>query len=193
MPILCDTSVILMLIRIAPDMFLDNNYGCCTIRLVRDELFRTHKFKTKYPWRSEYKAHIRCLTMEVAESEEVQRYLNAIQALTSRGIVNEKTGREFGLSHVDKVFLSCALANGLKISTGEKEMKLFAAQEFGKQFKGWISPLGMINSWIRSTLIRWDDLHQSILREWEKDNEHAQPQRQKGVFRKLTGIRYPGP
>jgi hypothetical protein len=94
---------------------------------------------------------------------------------------------------VDKVFLSCALANRLKIATGEKEMKLFAAQEFGKQFKGWTSPLGIINSWLKRNLIRWDDSRQSILREWEKDNEHAQPQRQKALFKKLTGMRCPGP
>jgi len=193
MPILCDTSVILMLIRIAPDMFLDSEYECCTIRLVRDELFRTQKFKTKYAWRSEYKAHIRCLPMEVAESEDVQSYLDAIQALTLHGTVNEKAGREFGLSYVDKAFLSCALANGFRISTGEEEMKLFAAQEFGKQFKGWISPLGIINFWIKRKLIPWDDSHQSILREWEKDNEHAQPSKQKAAFKKLTGMRYPGP
>jgi len=55
MPILCDTSVILMLIRVAPDMFLDSDYECCTIRRVRDELFRTQKFKTKYAWRGDYK------------------------------------------------------------------------------------------------------------------------------------------
>jgi hypothetical protein len=193
MPILCDTSVILMLIRVAPDMFLGSDYECSTIRLVRDELFRTQKFKSKYAWRGEYKASIRCLPMEVAESEDVQRYLDVIQTLTSHGAVNEKTGREFGLSHVDKAFLSCALANRFRISTGEEEMKLFAAQEFGKQFKGWISPLGIINLWIKRKLISWDDSHQNILKEWEKDNEHAQPQRQKFIFKKLTGMKYPGP
>jgi len=193
MPILCDTSVILMLIRIAPDMFLDSDYECCTIRPVRDELFRTQKFKTKYAWRNEYKTHIRCLPMEIAESEDAKRYLDAIHSLTSHGTMNETTGRDFGLSHVDKAFLSCALANGFRISTGEVEMKLFAAQEFGKQFKGWISPLGIINSWIKRKLIPWDDSHQNILREWEKDNEHAQPQRQKPIFKKLTRMKYPGP
>lgn len=193
MPILCDTSVILMLIRIAPDMFLDSDYECCTIRPVRDELFRTQKFKTKYAWRNEYKTHIRCLPMEIAESEDTKRYLDAIHSLTSHGTMNETTGRDFGLSYVDKAFLSCALANGFRISTGEVEMKLFAAQEFGKQFKGWISPLGIINSWIKRTLIPWDDSHQNILREWEKDNEHAQPQRQKPIFKKLTRMKYPGP
>ena len=77
---------------------------------------------------------------------------------------------EFSLSHVDKMFLSCALANGYRISTGEKEMKLFAKQEFTKTFKGWSSPLGIINLWISKGLIKWHDTLQSFLREWEKDN-----------------------
>ena len=32
MYILCDTCSVLMLIRIAPDMFCDDSYGCVTIR-----------------------------------------------------------------------------------------------------------------------------------------------------------------
>jgi len=32
MYILCDTCSVLMLIRIAPDMFCDDSYGCVTIQ-----------------------------------------------------------------------------------------------------------------------------------------------------------------
>ena len=193
MTILCDTSVVLMLVRIAPDMFLDPHFECSTIRLVREEIFRTQKFKTKYAWRTEFKSHIRCLAGEVSENEGVQRCFDAIHVLTLHGAVNEETGREFSLSHVDKMFLSCALANGYKISTGEKEMKLFAEQEFAKTFKGWISPLGIVNLWISKGLITWDDTLHYFLREWERDNEHPQPKRQKTIFKKLTGRKYPGP
>jgi hypothetical protein len=45
MYILCDTCSVLMLIRIAPDMFRDDRYGCVTIQEVFQELFRTQKFK----------------------------------------------------------------------------------------------------------------------------------------------------
>lgn len=48
MYILCDTCKVLMLIRIAPDMFRDDGYGCVTIQEVFQELFRTQKFKMQY-------------------------------------------------------------------------------------------------------------------------------------------------
>lgn len=41
--ILCDTSSILMLLRIAPEMFTDDRYECGTIREVHDEIIRTTK------------------------------------------------------------------------------------------------------------------------------------------------------
>lgn len=47
MHILCDTCSVLMLIRIAPDMFKDERYECVTVNEVWQELFRTRKFKTK--------------------------------------------------------------------------------------------------------------------------------------------------
>jgi hypothetical protein len=44
-----------MLIRIAPDMFRDDRFGCVTIQEVFQELFRTQKFKKQmiliYIWR----------------------------------------------------------------------------------------------------------------------------------------------
>lgn len=56
--ILCDTSSILLLLRIAPDMFRDERFQCKTILDVHDEIFRTSKFKTKYPWIKELRARI---------------------------------------------------------------------------------------------------------------------------------------
>lgn len=49
MYVLCDTCSVLMLIRIAPDMFEDSRYGCVTTQEVIRELFRTQRFKEKYP------------------------------------------------------------------------------------------------------------------------------------------------
>jgi len=59
MEILCDTCSILMLLRIAPQMFLDDTYQCCTIAEVRNEIFQTQKFKNKYPWREKFKDKIK--------------------------------------------------------------------------------------------------------------------------------------
>ena len=55
MYILCDTCSVLMLIRIAPDMFCDDRYECVTIQEMIQEMFRTQKFKMRYPWRTKYK------------------------------------------------------------------------------------------------------------------------------------------
>lgn len=47
MIILCDTSSVVMLLRIAPEMFEDKRYGCVTIKEVYNELFATQKFKSR--------------------------------------------------------------------------------------------------------------------------------------------------
>lgn len=192
MYILCDTSCILMLIRIAPYMFIDEHYRCCTIIPVRNEIFRTHKFKTKYPWRIQCKDKIQCLPNDLVNNDNVQRYFDAIDSLVDHGTINEKAGLEFDLGYVDKMILSCALANGFKITTGDDDIKDFAVQEFGADFRGWISPIGMINGWVRNGLIEWNDSLHAYLSVWKRDNEHPQPQRQKTAFKKLTGRRYPG-
>ena len=59
MNILCDTCSVLMLIRIAPDMCMDEGFDCVTVQEVCEEIFRTQRFKTKYAWRSDYKNKIR--------------------------------------------------------------------------------------------------------------------------------------
>ena len=61
MYILCDTCSVLMLIRVAPDMFCDERYACVTIQEVIRELFRTQKLKAKYPWRKEVKNTIKVM------------------------------------------------------------------------------------------------------------------------------------
>ena len=50
MEILCDTSSILMLIRIAPDMFRNDEFRRITINEIWQETFRkTAKFNKGYP------------------------------------------------------------------------------------------------------------------------------------------------
>ncbi|MBA4419143.1 MAG: hypothetical protein C0392_14735 [Syntrophus sp. (in: bacteria)] len=40
------------------DMFTDERFDCVTVQEVCEEIFRTQRFKTKYPWRSDYKGRI---------------------------------------------------------------------------------------------------------------------------------------
>lgn len=96
------------------------------------------------------------------------------------------------MSFVDKVFLSYALANGFRITTGDENLADFALQEFEGEFKGNISPLGMINGWIERRLIEWSDEAHNYLADWKTNNEHPQPKKQISKFKKLTRRNYPG-
>src|SRR4030042_331322 len=192
MDILCDTSSIMMLVRIAPDMFLDSKYRCITLNLMRNEIFRNPKFKNKYHWRNEFKAKIQCLPSSVTDNADVNRYFEAISMLIRNITINTKTGRPFDLSYADQRFLACALANGYRISTGDESLALFASQEFGDEFHGNISPLGIINGWMSEELIEWNDQLHTYVADWKINNEHPQPERQMRKFRKLTGRSYPG-
>jgi hypothetical protein len=57
--ILYDTSAILMLLRIVPDMFIDERFECVTLRCIHDELVQTTKFRTKYPWIRDFKKSLK--------------------------------------------------------------------------------------------------------------------------------------
>jgi len=192
MDILCDTSSVMMLIRIVPDMFLDKRYRCYTLNLIRQEIFRNPKFKNKYPWRNDFRTKIQALPGSLTGNAEINRYFEAINLLIRNITINAKTGRPFDLSYVDQVFLACALANGYKISTGDENLALFAIQEFGEEFRGNISPLGIINRWIREKLIEWNGELHSCVADWKINNEHPQSPKQIREFRNVTGRRYPG-
>jgi hypothetical protein len=193
MKILCDTCSILMVIRIAPDMLNDEKYGCFTIQEVRKEIIRQQKFKDKYPWRHKLKDKIRCIpNSDILNNNTVNQYFEAINLLIESNITNNKTGRLFDLSPVDKKFIACALSFGFKISTGDGDIKDIANQEFSKAFKGNISPLGMVNMWIRNGLINWNDTLNEYVTDWKRTGEAPQPKHQKRVYRKLAGLKYPG-
>jgi len=55
--------------------------------------------------------------------------------LIENNTINKKTGKLFDLSYVDRKFVSCAFSFGLKISTGDGDIKDIANQEFSKIFK----------------------------------------------------------
>ena len=159
---------------------------------MRQEIFRNPKFKKKYPWRNDFKTKIQGLPSSATDNPDVNRYFEAINLLIRNITINAKTGRPFDLSYVDQRFLACALANGYKISTGDENLTLFASQEFGDEFHGNISPLGIINGWMRERSIEWNDQVHSYVADWKTNNEHPQLQKQVAKFRKLTGLSYPG-
>ena len=58
MVVLQDTCAILMLLRIAPEMFTNPDFGCVTLASVQKEYVRKQEFKRKYPWRGDLAHHI---------------------------------------------------------------------------------------------------------------------------------------
>ena len=190
--ILCDTSAILMLLRIAPDMFINEAHECKTIREIHDEIVRTTKFKTKYPWTRGMRAKIRPVVLDQEQKEREAQYLEAVRTLNRIGTENLKAGRFFDLSFVDLKVISHALTLDYCISSGDRELVQFVQQEFKDQFRGAISPIEIINSWLEKRLLEWDEERQRYLSAWAEQNEHPQPPKAKKRFKELTGYRYTG-
>lgn len=192
MIILCDTSSILMLLRIVPQMFEDHKYNCVTIKEVYEEITRTTKFKTRYPWAGTLRNRVKALPAGQTNTPDVNFYNEAISSLNESGVVDKKTARLFDLSRVDMKIMSCALALRYFVSSGDGGMIRFIEQQFPDEFKGNISPLGLINKWLEDKLISWDDEKQKLMAEWNDNEEHAQPKNEIAKFRRLTKRQYPG-
>lgn len=185
--ILCDTCVLLMLLRIAPDMLTDTRYNCVAPSVVREELLRTQRFKEKYPWRTRYKAHVQTLPASLLQAAPYTRTLEAVELLVSTSI-NGKTGRRFGLSSVDKMLAAHVVAHDYQLSTGDFDLRDFLFQEFDIPN---VSPLEIVNDWLARELIEWNDERQAVLEDWKRCNEHVQPKEHIKNFEEITGRAYP--
>ena len=181
-----------MLLRIAPDMFIDERYECVTIKDVHDEIKRTSKFKNKYPWAKDLRSKIKTLSLRASQRKTVDLYFSTISELINTGTINKVTGHLFDLSYPDRKIAASTLALGYKITSGDAGLVAFCGQEFSKEFKGAVSPLAVINRWIEKGIIVWDDIKQEYLADWAEKNEHPQPRNDKVVFRKLTKRKYVG-
>ncbi len=193
MHVLCDTCIVLMLLRIAPSMFTDAQFGCFTIGSVRREFVQTQRFKGKYPWRKEYAQYITFIPKSHTKHEDVELYYEAIRVKTEHGVINKLNDKLFDLGRTDQRLIAWSLGLGLPISTGDKDIIAFAQQEFEGVFKRYVSPLAILNGWIRDGLVLWTDTLNTYLEDWKKNNEPAQPKGQKQKFRQLTEHKYPGP
>ncbi|MDO5575913.1 MAG: hypothetical protein Q4F84_02435, partial [Fibrobacter sp.] len=118
-------------------------------------------------------------------------FFEAINELNRIGTQNKKTGRFFDLSREDMRIISHALTLGYQITSGDRDLVQFATQEFKEDFKGNVSPLEIINSWLLSKIIVWNEEYQAIIEEWILLNEHPQPESAKKEFKKITGFKYP--
>ncbi len=181
-----------MLIRIAPDMFINPKFESVTISDVVKETFRTQKFKNRYPWRNRYSSNIKPLGNAVLKTDDFKLYYQTINNQISSGIINSKTRYYFDLSKVDQRIVACALANNFRITTGDKDLIEYYLQQFSNNPDEIISPLGMINIWLKKGLISWDEKLQTILEDWNKCDEAPQPRTEIKKFQNLTGYKYLG-
>ena len=185
MIVLCDTCTVLMLIRIAPEMFCDERYECVTIQAVRREMFSTPRFKQKYPWQTEYKSKIKAVSTFKQDSQVA----SAVH-MAAENNLNEVDGRPYGLSHADKEVASYAVSNSWGVATGDGGLLCFLPQQFDVTV---YSALEVLNIWLKKGITTWSDEMDRILRDWVHDRERPQPEKAKREFKKLTGKKYPGP
>jgi hypothetical protein len=178
-----------MLLRIVPDMFIDERFECVTLRCIHDELVQTTKFRTKYPWIRDFKKSLKTLPASVSESQDALLHYGAVTALNQLGTINTKTNRFFDLSKEDRMVIACAAANNYTISSGDDDLIAFALQQYDITT---LTPLEIINNWLTRKLLVWDDGKQKILQEWAQMYEKPQPSKAKNVFHKLTGYKYIG-
>ncbi len=182
-----------MLLRIVPQMFEDERFECITIREVYNELTQTTKFKNKYPWAASMRNKLKSLPSGETGKDEVKFYQDAIKILNDNGTIDQGTDRLFNLSREDIKVMACALALGHSVTSGDGGLVRFLEQEFKDDFKGNISPLELINTWLEKGLLSWDDTKHEYIAEWNANEEHAQPKKEIAKFTKLTRRSYPGP
>lgn len=190
MRILCDTCSVLMVVRIAPEMFVDERYRCVTIPSVYSEIFRTQKFKTKYPWRDDYRSKIVPIGIGAFSNSEIEVNLSTISLLVDAGVLNSKTGRLIDLSRTDKEIVACAAAHKYEITSGDGNLVDFAEQQFDISN---VSPLGLVNEWLEEGLISWDERMQMVIEDWEKCGENPQSKSEAGRYQRITRKFYVGP
>ncbi|MFA6011928.1 MAG: hypothetical protein WC799_18190 [Desulfobacteraceae bacterium] len=179
-----------MLIRIVPDMFIDEKYECVTTNDVIHEIYRTTRFKSKYPWRDKYKDKIKA----IPESKIINgKYLityKVIQSIIQRGTINTETDKVFDLSRVDQKIAACVASHDYYITTVDKGLKDFIFQQFDKPN---MSPLYLLNKWINMGFLVWNENFRTVLEDWDKCKEAPQPLNDIEEFERIAGCKYPGP
>lgn len=189
--VVSDTCTILMLLRIAPKMFQDDTFGCITTVEIVQEIRRTQKFASKYPWRKDYYKYLK--TYPRSDLDNYSLYFDTIRRIIhTDGVENERVKRPFGLSNEDISILATALSLECQICTSDRSIIDCGEQQFEDDFRGNVTPLELINNWIEQNLIEWDDEKQDYLRDWKVCNESPQSKEEIERFEDLTGRDYCG-
>ncbi len=190
MKILCDTCCVLLLIRIVPRMFIDEKFKCLAIREVREEIFQTQRFKSRYPWRNDFRDSIGCEIPSQAVRKKADMYFSVIDKKIESGTINNRNGRFFDLSYKDKRIVAYALATDSLLATNDYDMRDFVHQEFDSLS---LSSLGLVNKWIKEGALTWYPEYQKIIEDWNICNEPKQPIEDVEEFQRLSKFDYIGP
>lgn len=188
MVVLTDTCAVLMLLRIAPDMFRDKAYGCVTIQQVVDEIKKKPLFKQKYPWRSEYLHHIQSVTagrLKEGSFDEWYRDVCDVAKFTH----NTRSRRYYAedLSPVDKKIAAALLCLNATLCSGDANLIHFVETQLEISN---CAPLKLVNDWLEAKLIVWDEQKQAVICEWVQI-ECTQPAKEIQRFKALTHCDYP--
>lgn len=175
--VITDTNAIILLLRIAPQMFQDKHYGCLLPEYAYDEFIKKPEFKELFPWRADYKKflHLGISIATIRENKQFQPALDCVAFMP---------GNE-GLSKKDQQIVSVAIAFNYALCTDDRALESFARKQFCVRT---YSPLELINRWLQDGLFEWDDEKQNLLTDW---NRRPQPPKQIKLFKELTGCSYP--
>lgn len=187
MHVLCDTCSVLMLLRIAPDMFTDPSYECMMTQTVYQEFIQTQKFKNKYPWRGTYRQHLKSVSQGDLDDAGYGLKLNIIKTINNTAI-RVSTGRRYNLSRADTEVAAATVCLAAKITTGDINLAAFLADQFDIEC---ISALGLVNLWLEKEILTWNNDRQAIIEEWISLGERPQPKKDIRRFERLTGCDYP--
>lgn len=194
MVVLTDTCSVIMLLRIAPEMFSDERFGCVTIQAVHDEIKRTAKFSIKYPWRSEFLPKIEAIPPGML-SKAPNHLENQKAVKVTHNTQRTQDGKSYGLSQVDREVVTAALTlsdltpeREVKISSTDRNLVKFASEQFELEN---LEPLALINQWLRDGLIEWDENRNNLLYAWLSDEEPHPSARAIREFERLTGKKFP--
>jgi hypothetical protein len=178
-----------MLIRIAPDMFIDARFDCVTIDEVKREIFEKQKFKSRYPWRLQFRDKIVTITPFLRDDPRYNHRIQLVEKLVFQGTLNRITNRFFDLSYQDRQVASAVITLDCRLSSTDADLVQFLVQQFDKENR---YPLEIVNDWLRAKLLSWHDELQAIIEDWVACNEPSQPLAAIEEFEQLTGYKYPG-
>lgn len=188
MVVLQDTCAILMLLRIAPEMFTNPAFGCVTLASVQKEYVRKQEFKVKYPWRGDLAHHIQPYSDYQLKQKGFEKRKKQVNA-ASQAVRNPRTGHAYGydLSPVDKEIAAALLTLEAELCSGDTNLVKFVSGELEIACH---SPLAILNCWLEQKLVVWSEALHCVLTEWAAQ-EKRQPPNEIKRFEALTGQKYP--